>query len=649
MTFEIDDKYLDVDFTKDPHFVFGDLGQRAFRAQQRFEASQPLIPSSDWQKEIEATNESGGSIERLIKHVYDQGQEGSCFPPGTLVTMATGEVRPIEDVTTLSRVLTAEGNVGEVRQTMARPYIGQLVNVCLHGNNLLRCTPEHPILTARGYVQASQLTVDDWVAIPTSRPAIVSTIQTATYLPNVRRCVNETRVRQCNAPLGRTATSIRLTAVPDVVRLDKDFGTIVGLFLAEGNASHSKVTWTFNINERDTVAAELRRLLKERFDIDAKERVAGARCVVKIEVHGILWARLFESLCATGSGNKRLCDELASGPMEFRKAVFDAWMIGDGYRQKRTSVGVTISRQLAVQMFQIANACRMFPSLRRSVPAPNKSAKTRQPRYDLSFGNVEAAAWLNCSAALRISDSMTRQKECYRRQQDEQHCWRKVRLLVLEDYKGPVYNLHVHGDESYVADGIGVHNCVGNAICQAANIIQAIQVGDENVVILSPMSVYRFIGSTPQSGAMISDALDHIVDVGALPLDTPENAAKFQHVMPATGYYQSINQFKSWGNAWRSTAAIFKGIEAMELTSVGALVSASLRGFPIVVGREGHSICYVRPLYSSGIRFLYVNSWGRWGQGAGDFQYGFGVDSLSQVQKSAHWAFALRTSNLRSN
>jgi hypothetical protein len=187
-------------------------------------------------------------------------------------------------------------------------------------------------------------------------------------------------------------------------------------------------------------------------------------------------------------------------------------------------------------------------------------------------------------------------------------------------------------------------SCVGNAAAQAMNIVQAMQVGFDDLIIVSPISIYVFIGSSPQSGAMVDDALTHISKIGALPLDTAENKAKYEHTLPATGYHAARTKINSWPSSWKDTARNLIGIEALEITSVPSLVTASLRGFPIVVGREGHSICYVRPLLrNNSLVFLYVNSWGPWGQAAGTFSKGFGVDTLSVIKKSASWAFALRS------
>lgn len=621
---EISNEFIDIDFPRQPQYTFGDMGRRSLSPSMfaTFEDSIEMLPRDQWQAVSEQIQASGGGMEKLVTRIYDQGNEGSCHPPGTLVTMATGEQRPIEDVKCLESVVTAEGNICQVRQTMARPFIGQLVGLHLHGNNLLRCTPEHPILTRRGYLPAKELTADDWVAVPKVRPQVVNAIQTAAYLPYRHRCRNELRIRKFNAPEGRVLTQVQIAALPDMLTLDEKLGRIIGLFLAEGNVDKQKIVWTFSINETETLVAELRQLIEERLGCETKLRIAGSRCTAKVEMYGTLWARLFEGLCSTGSGSKRLTAELASGPPGFLRAVFDGWMAGDGHRGQRTDTGVTISRQLALQMFQIGCRCGMLPAIRRSVPKANKHAATRQPRYDLTLGKNDA-------------------EPCWRRDQDETHCWRRVRLLTKEDYKGPVFNLHVHGDESYVADGIGVHNCVGNATAQAIEIIQARQFGEDRVVPLSAISLYKRIGRSPGSGAMLDDSYDEIRSRGILPLDTPENRARFgDHVMPARGFYEPFPP------GWESTAKKIVGIEGYVIRSVDGIATALLKQIgPVVVGRQGHSIVYVNWVYKSGRSLCpYPNSWKvTWGQPYGDMPGGFGFDSESQISQSAGYAFCIHS------
>lgn len=181
-------------------------------------------------------------------------------------------------------------------------------------------------------------------------------------------------------------------------------------------------------------------------------------------------------------------------------------------------------------------------------------------------------------------------------------------------------------------------SCVANACAQAMQIVHGLQAGKENVTRLSAMSLYRRIGSGPNSGAMVSDGLDELTGRGILPLDTPDNRAKYIHVHPATGWSNKLP------TGWEETAKLFKATEFFALRGTGQLMTALFHGHPVVVGRSGHSICYCKPTYKNGkLGVTYVNSWGDWGFGGGDFTSGFGFDSLSMVRSAAQWAFCLRS------
>lgn len=174
-------------------------------------------------------------------------------------------------------------------------------------------------------------------------------------------------------------------------------------------------------------------------------------------------------------------------------------------------------------------------------------------------------------------------------------------------------------------------SCVANATSQSHEIVQRRQFGV--VTPLSAISLYKRIGRSASSGAMVSDGLKEMTNRGILPLDTPENRERFGGaVMSNTGFRTAFPA------NWEATAKLFAGVESYVVRSVGGLLTALCRQEPVVVGREGHSICYVRPMRRNGRRVVkYANSWGNWGDA------GFGYDTEAQIRKSASWAFVLRS------
>lgn len=175
-------------------------------------------------------------------------------------------------------------------------------------------------------------------------------------------------------------------------------------------------------------------------------------------------------------------------------------------------------------------------------------------------------------------------------------------------------------------------SCVANATSQAHQIVQARQFGKDRVIQLSAISLYKRIGRSPSSGAMVSSGLKEMASRGILPLNNEANQPRFPHTMPATGFYEDFP------DGWEQTAAMFKGHEWLEINSLAEMGSALLRQLPVVVGRDGHSICYCDLVYQDGAMLVkYANSWGNWGEG------GFGYDSAKRIKSSSRWAFALRS------
>lgn len=78
MEAEIDDRWLDIDFSKQPEYVFGDTGPRVDLFASTYEDSVPVLSDSEIMASIEREEAEGGGADRLVTRIYDQKQEGSC-------------------------------------------------------------------------------------------------------------------------------------------------------------------------------------------------------------------------------------------------------------------------------------------------------------------------------------------------------------------------------------------------------------------------------------------------------------------------------------------------------------------------------------------------------------------------------------------
>ena len=556
-----------------------------------------------------ATLPSQADLRQQCPPVYDQGQLGSCFPAGSLVQMADGAYRPIEQVRLLDRVVTAEGRTGRVMQTMVRIEMEAIYRLKLWGHCGFEATAEHPVLTRRGYVPVSELRTDDFVGLPRYSPAgIVDEIRTEEHIGAIPRTLRRNARVSYAGVQGRVGLSTVATAMPATISLGPGFGRIIGLFLAEGSTDASKARWDFSADEETTLVSELVHLLDEELGVKAHCRRRGSGCW-QVTVYGRAWARLFKSLCGTGAGYKRLHPLFAAGSQEFRRAVLDGWVAGDGWSKQGGTAAVTISHALALDMYAIAQTEGMRPGLQYGRPILNSAVKSRQPRWTVTMES-NSDNWRST-----LADS---------------HMWRRVRAVEQANFIGPVYNLSVEGDQSYVVEGIGVHNCTANAIAAAVEFDRMKQQLSDFTP--SRLFIYyneRVIEGTVQSdsGAQIRDGIKSVATQGVCPeSDWAYDIAKFTQRPPDAAYQdatldravsyqrlvQDLNQMKGCLASGYPFVFGFTVYESFESPQVAQTGHAALPG-PTEAQIGGHAVMAVG--YDDAQSWFMVrNSWGSaWG------------------------------------
>ena len=105
------------------------------------------------------------SMDIKITNKCDMGCK-FCFPENTYVVMSEDVVKPIQDIKTGDAVVSYDINSNQVvysnvKQLFKHPFRGTLVVLQFEDNSIIKCTPNHKILTKMGFKQASELTLDD--------------------------------------------------------------------------------------------------------------------------------------------------------------------------------------------------------------------------------------------------------------------------------------------------------------------------------------------------------------------------------------------------------------------------------------------------------------------------------------------------------
>ena len=555
-----------------------------------------LIPESEWQNHLDVQKASRAQLSNVrrrgknggIMPSTDQGSKGYCVLAGTLIRMADGTQKSIEKIQLLEPVVTAEGNIGRVMQLHVREHSGDLVTIEAWGHSHLKMTPNHRVLTKRGYVAAGELTTEDWIIEPRYAPESVSIVQTASHVAGVKRRIKDVVGKATFETRMPNANDIGCNHLPDFIDLTPGVGRIFGLWIAEGHidSSGSEVIWSFNITETDTLVAELVGLLESEWGMDARVKPAPGPNCIQVSIQGKMWQQLFSSLCGKLAGSKQIHTDLMSGPPEFLKALLSGWMDGDGCERHTEGRavflrGATVSHTLALNMFDIANHLGMAQV--------NKYAKTRKPVWKIT-----------------IIPNPSTYRPNYRASVETTKTWRKVHNIQHEAYTGTVYNIGVEGDNSYIAEGIGVHNCWAHSTTSAELLSRAFQ--NEPYADLSAYAVACVIKGYRDQGGWGAESLEFVAKNG-IPTSEfwPQRSMSRDNDTPAMRANASKHKITEWMD--------------LEPRNKAQVVTCLLLNIPVVIDLNwwGHSVCAMDIVSFNPFRIKIWNSWGdQWGdQGEG--------------------------------
>ncbi len=360
----------------------------------------------------------------------DQGSCGDCFTGDTMIRMADGTYKRIDQIRIGDLVLTAEGNIYPVTQTMHRTVSENLAKILVAGHYQLEATREHPILTETGYCKISELKPGQFVAIPRYLPGDAETVHVDGSL--YRLLVDESPA----FPFGEAEERIT-----NQIPLTYGLGRLVGLFVAEGTVSgvDRKVSWAFALKEADTFGAEVVRLCRSELGMEAKLELRPDVGGCRVSFNSANLDRQFLKWFGSGPNNKSIPSCFMSGNREFLAGMLAGWIDGD---RQRGESAVTVSHVMALQMHDVANFLGYMPAfVVHTEPKVDSRGVSHQRSWRVGLNNADTYK----RGAAKMTDT---------------HLWRKVTAVEEgQFYSGTVYNLEVAGDHSYVANGIGVHNC----------------------------------------------------------------------------------------------------------------------------------------------------------------------------------------------
>jgi len=427
-----------------------------------------------------------------------------CFLAGTQVSLQDGQRVAIEEVVPGDMVLTHKGRFREVLNTQIRTYRGELRRIKAVGvSSTIQATANHGFEILR-----APKTCACGCGEPLGETSSITRRTTRRfkrghdkriYNPNNTYSLAEARRRK------QQITDLKALRF-EKVRADElevgDFlcfpkvlfhlqtkgwtvgkARLAGYFLAEGSylkhkGEHVEVQFNFSMEEKDTYVREVVELLKEEFpeanEPWVQDRPSRNTCVVHMTGRdAVAW---FYKHCGEYSHGKRVSFEAMHVPAELHRHLVGAWINGDGTlgKDNKTLSGTTTSYALACQLHLLLTRCGVFVRMEcaqngRAIELAEAVGAGWMP--DPETGKrpaITLAVGLSSAQQLRgYSDKVGRPSEAQQQLRVlDDHVVFPVNSVESGWYEGPVYNMEVEEDHTYVVEGVAVHNCsVTETIC----------------------------------------------------------------------------------------------------------------------------------------------------------------------------------------
>jgi pyruvate formate lyase activating enzyme len=413
------------------------------------------------------------------------------------------------------RAVTSSGQLRPVIQVFKHHYRGLLTVIRPYYLPEWRCTPDHRIYATDDPAKkpermaAGRLTTRHYLAIPRhyafSSPQIVdvrhelsaysSHFKTPRQLPpdTVGRIMAASAAgvtsRELGRELGKDASYIRhvrskvrrglwmeskaakLQVEDDTVRfakehrpgiplalaVDENFARLLGYYCAEGSVlkdkgrpnSHSLV-FAFGLHETE-LAAKTVQLIKRIFGV--KAALIHRQTTLAVIVNKASVALVFQSLCGTGSANKRVPSALYDAPRPVVEAFLDAYLRGDGHRFPNGKLSATTkSQMLAYGVAWLALKTGHLPSVYANRVESERLIEGRWVRQSPVQYSV---VWY---------ENKTIERKCIT---TDDFYLVPVRALDSVEFEGDVYNMEVEGEHNYLANFFLVSNCQNWVTSQA--------------------------------------------------------------------------------------------------------------------------------------------------------------------------------------
>lgn len=363
-----------------------------------------------------------------------------CLHVGTRITLHNGRGKNIEDIEVGDLVNTHRGRPRRVYELHRRDYKGVVHTIKSWGLPEIICTHEHPFYVVK----------KDQVRQPRSGWRADAAVHGEWKLAEEL----DPRLHYLLQPIDRREDTPEYATTA--------LARFLGYYLAEGcilRDSYDRVKGVhFTVHKNDVFLGELPKLreaLGLPLPVIATHHVSDKAKTVIVYDEGI--GRLIASLVYGTAKTKVLHASVMKWAPELQRQLFGAYANGDGCEPSEGTLRVsTASKELSEQLLQMLPRFGVIGTAQTLKHQPSTIVTSCTTEYTVNVGKQWAQSLVDVCAKVRRSK--VRAKKEFRKIIGD-YVVVTIRSVTRVAGSMPVYNFEVEGDNSYVAEGIAVHNC----------------------------------------------------------------------------------------------------------------------------------------------------------------------------------------------
>lgn len=377
-----------------------------------------------------------------------------CFTAGTLITMADGKQKPIEDVAAGDAVRMHDGATGTVECTKTDHKTDDtLMTVKPSGGLPLGCTTGHPyfvvpreklinkhnrfigedidVLAEGVWKHASCLELGDYVVTP-----VDDTFERPEYMTT-------------------------------------EFMRLLGYYLAEGyllfDGKDLPVAVRFTVHKDELAASEIPDLCRALGTAKAAHTNGDKNSpnVVVVTVRDSGLAEHFWALCSKGAKTKQLDEEVLNAPRELALELLGTYHNGDGGFYSQSGINSKGNAYFSTSSMALAQQLQIWFAKLGTPVSINVLKHTTSRSANVAAGyTTEYQVWCSKEATAMLcpfSAKIPARTDEARGRRDRfiinGYALAKVNKISREETDFTVYNMEVSSEQhSYLANGVAVHN-----------------------------------------------------------------------------------------------------------------------------------------------------------------------------------------------